>query len=137
MSSTVMPTLRYHDAPAAITFLCDAFGFERHLVVEDGSGGIAHCQLTRGDGMLMLGSVSEGRRFDELITTVRDSGMLPTACIFLVIDDVDGAADRVVAAGGEILDPVTDQDHGGRAFTCADPEGNLWNIGSYDPWVSP
>jgi uncharacterized glyoxalase superfamily protein PhnB len=133
--STAIPTLRYHDAPAAIDFLCAAFGFERHLVIEDGDGGIAHCQLTLGDGMIMLGSVSGGRRFDELITTVRDSGARPTSCPFLVIADVQDAADRVEAGGGTILDPVAEQDHGGLAFSCADPEGNLWNVGSYDPWA--
>jgi uncharacterized glyoxalase superfamily protein PhnB len=134
--STAIPTLRYHDAPAAIDFLVDAFGFGRHLVVEDGAGGIAHAQLTLGDGMMMLGSVSEGRPFDAMITTVRDSGAKPTSCPFLVIADVPGVAERVVAAGGQILDPVADQDHGGQAFTCADPEGNLWNVGSYDPWAT-
>ncbi len=134
MPSTAIPTLRYHDAPAAIDFLCTAFGFERHLVVDDRAGGIAHCQLTLGEGMVMLGSVREGRTFDQLISTVREVGA-STACPFLVLADVAGAADRVVAAGGEIVDPVADQDHGGRAFTCRDPEGNLWNVGSYDPWA--
>ncbi len=28
-------------------------------------------------------------------------------------------------------------DYGGRNYTCVDPEGNLWNFGSYDPWVEP
>jgi len=22
-------------------------------------------------------------------------------------------------------------------FSCRDPEGHLWNIGSYDPWKAP
>ena len=26
-----------------------------------------------------------------------------------------------------------DEDYGGRVFSCRDPEGHLWNIGSYDP----
>ena len=143
MPSTAIPTLRYHDAPAAIAFLCDAFGFTRRLVVEDGAGGIAHAELTLGDGMVMLGSAPqgprEGRRFDELITTVRESGGLPTSCPCLVLPDdaaVAAAAERVEAGGGKVLDPVAAQDHGGTAFTCADPEGNLWNVGSYDPWRS-
>ena len=33
-----------------IEWLCKAFGFERHLIVEDGKGGIAHAQLTLGPG---------------------------------------------------------------------------------------
>ena len=39
-----------------IEWLCKAFGFERHLIVEDGKGGIAHAQLTLGPGMIMLGT---------------------------------------------------------------------------------
>ena len=34
--SRIIPSFRYRDAPAAIDFLCEAFGFERHLVVDDG-----------------------------------------------------------------------------------------------------
>ena len=30
-----------------------------------------------------------------------------------------------------------DEDYGGRVFSCRDPEGHLWNIGSYDPWNAP
>jgi uncharacterized glyoxalase superfamily protein PhnB len=30
MSRNIIPSLRYADAPAAIAFLCDAFGFARH-----------------------------------------------------------------------------------------------------------
>jgi len=48
MTSTIIPCLRYRDAPRMIEWLCQAFGFERHLVVEDGKGGIAHAQLTLG-----------------------------------------------------------------------------------------
>jgi uncharacterized glyoxalase superfamily protein PhnB len=53
---TVIPALRYRDAAAAIDWLCRAFGFERHLVVPGENGGIAHAQLTMGNGMIMLGS---------------------------------------------------------------------------------
>ncbi len=26
------------------------------------------------------------------------------------------------------------QPYGGRLYSCRDPEGHLWNFGSYDPW---
>lgn len=37
--STVIPALRYRNAPAAIDWLCQVFGFERQLIVpnEDGT----------------------------------------------------------------------------------------------------
>ncbi|HEX7441145.1 MAG TPA: hypothetical protein VF319_13720 [Caldimonas sp.] len=48
--SSVIPALRYRDAPAAIDWLCRVFGFERHLVVPDAHGGIAHDEDYGGRG---------------------------------------------------------------------------------------
>src|SRR5262245_50163350 len=45
--STIVPAMRYRDAPGAIEFLCKAFGFEKHLVVPGADQGIIdHAQLT-------------------------------------------------------------------------------------------
>jgi hypothetical protein len=44
--ATVIPALQYQDAPAAIDFLCRAFGFEKRAVYEGEGGSIAHAQLT-------------------------------------------------------------------------------------------
>jgi uncharacterized glyoxalase superfamily protein PhnB len=57
--STVIPCLRYRDAKYMIGWLRDAFGFRLQAVYEDGSGGVAHAQLTLGSGMIMLGSLRE------------------------------------------------------------------------------
>lgn len=40
--ATIIPCLRYRDAPAAIAWLCNAFGFEKHAVYPSPDGGIAH-----------------------------------------------------------------------------------------------
>ncbi len=50
---------------------------------------------------------------------------------FLVTDEVDPAYARAVAAGATVLAEPEDREYGGREFTLADPEGNLWSIGSY------
>ena len=57
--STVIPGLRYRDAPAAIDWLVRVFGFEKHLVVPGNNGSIEHAQLSLGGGMIMLGSVAD------------------------------------------------------------------------------
>jgi uncharacterized glyoxalase superfamily protein PhnB len=62
--ATVIPCLRYRDAPAAIEWLCRAFGFEKHLVVPGESGTIAHAELSFGNGMIMLGSVKNPSSID-------------------------------------------------------------------------
>ena len=38
MSSTVIPCLRYRDAPKMLDWLCTTFGFHKHLVVLDEHG---------------------------------------------------------------------------------------------------
>ncbi|MEO1068864.1 MAG: VOC family protein, partial [Cyanobacteria bacterium J06638_6] len=57
--ATIIPTLRYNDAARAIDWLCQAFGFEKHLVVPGENGAIAHAQLVFGNGMIMLGSARD------------------------------------------------------------------------------
>ena len=52
--ATVISYLRYRDAPVAIEWLCNTFGFEKHLVVPNVDGTIAHAQLSFGNGMIML-----------------------------------------------------------------------------------
>ena len=40
-TATVIPGMRYKDAPEAIKWLCKAFGFKEHLVVPNEDGTIA------------------------------------------------------------------------------------------------
>jgi uncharacterized glyoxalase superfamily protein PhnB len=134
MSSTIIPCLRYRDAPRMIEWLCSAFGFKRHLVVDDDRGGIAHAQLTLGPGMIMLGSARTGDdRFGRLQSTPEVLGGT-TQSPYLVVPDADEIYRRAKAAGAEIVIEIKDADYGGRVFSCRDPEGHLWNIGNYDPW---
>lgn len=58
-SPSIIPGLRYEDAPAAIEWLCEAFGFKKHMEVEGESDMIPHARLVYGNGMIMLGSVRE------------------------------------------------------------------------------
>jgi uncharacterized glyoxalase superfamily protein PhnB len=30
---------------------------------------------------------------------------------------------------------IKDEDYGGRGYSARDPQGQLWNFGSYDPWA--
>jgi uncharacterized glyoxalase superfamily protein PhnB len=137
MSSTIIPCLRYRDAPRMIEWLCSAFGFKRHLVVDDDQGGIAHAQLTLGPGMIMLGSARSGDdQFGRLQSTPEVLGGT-TQSPYLVEPNADEMYRRAKAAGAEIVIEIKDEDYGGRVFSCRDPEGHLWNIGSYDPWKAP
>lgn len=128
----MIPCLRYRDAPAAIEWLCRAFGFDTHLVVPADDGGIAHAQLTLGGGMIMVGSAREDE-FGKLNKLPAEIGGV-TQSPYIVIEEIDDHYRRSKAAGAQITMEIADQDYGGRLYSARDPEGHLWNFGSYDPW---
>ena len=132
--SNIIPGMRYRDAPAAIDWLCRAFGFSPHLVVPDDRGGIAHAQLTLGNGMIMLGSVRLPEEYDGLVKTPEEVGV-NTQAPYIIIEEIDEHYRQAVSAGAEIVYDIADQDYGGRLYTARDPEGYLWNFGSYNPWA--
>ncbi len=134
--STVIPTMRYRDAPAAIEWLCNALGFERHAIYPDERGGIAHAELTFGNGMIMLSSTADDA-WGARIAQPDAIGGRETQCCCLAVDDPDAHHANAVAHGAVIVDPLEDKGYGGRGYGCRDPEGHLWWIGSYDPWQPP
>jgi uncharacterized glyoxalase superfamily protein PhnB len=136
--SSVIPCMRYRDARAAIDWLCTAFGFERHAVYADDTDGIAHAELVLGNGMVMLGSVGpQPSAWGRLIRQPDELGGAETQSAYLVVADPDTLYHRARSAGARMLLDIQDEEHGGRGFTCADPEGHIWSFGSYDPWQTP
>ena len=133
--STVMPAMRYRDAPAAIEFLCRVIGFEKHLVVPGPDNSIAHAQLALGGGMLMLGSAGHGSAYGTRIRQPDEIGGYETQSAYVVVADADAVLARAKAENWTIVIPIKDEDQGGRGFSCLDPEGRLWSVGTYDPWA--
>mgnify|MGYP001794689882 CR=1 FL=1 len=59
--TTIVPSLRHRDAPAAIDWLCNAYGFEVQEQIVD-AGKLIHSQLKYGEGMIMVGDAGKGGR---------------------------------------------------------------------------
>ena len=136
--SAVIPSCRYHDAPAAIAWLERVLGFVRHAVHNGPNGTIAHAQLTFGaTGMIMLGSATNSSPHPERNATPDAIGVRVTSPIYLIVPDCDPLWAQVQAAGATIVQPLRTMDYGGKSFTVADPEGYLWSVGEYDPRQAP
>lgn len=137
MRHDIIPCPRYEDAPRAIDFLCNAFGFERQAVFADPEDSriVHHAQLVWRDRMVMLSSALDTPHALEagLKTPAQAGGT--TLGLYLVIDDVDGHAERARRAGAVIVSAPEDKPYGGRGYTARDPEGYVWSFGSYDPWA--
>jgi uncharacterized glyoxalase superfamily protein PhnB len=125
-AKSVWPTLVYADAPAAIRFLVDAFGFEERLVVPgDDEGVIEHAQLVwpEGGGVMLGTAARDGNVFSQR--------PLGTGSVYVVTDEPDRLFERATAAGAQLVREMRDEDYGSRGFSVRDPEGNIWSFGTY------
>ena len=129
----VVPVIRYRNLPAAINWLCAAFGFEKHRITADSSGTIIFAQLTFGPTMIMVGPVRDSA-FDRFLKQPDEIGGAETQVCYFRIADAHAHCARARAAGAQIVFDIEDRGNGGRSYSCRDIEGRLWNFGTYDPW---
>jgi uncharacterized glyoxalase superfamily protein PhnB len=126
--SNIYPSLTYEDAPAAIEWLCRAFGFEKRMVIEDANGGIMHSELSFGPGVIMVSSTKEaaGRVSPGRVAVANQA-------LCVRVDDPDAHYARATAAGAVVTRELRDEEYGARGYMVSDPEGHQWYFGNYDP----
>jgi uncharacterized glyoxalase superfamily protein PhnB len=132
--ATIVPGMRYRDAPKAIAWLCKAFGFQKKLVVPGKRNTIAHSELTLGNGMVMIGSAANDQ-VDRLLKQPDEIGGAETQTPYVIVADVEMHYARAKAAGAKMVVELEKRAHGGSGYTCRDLEGHLWHFGSYNPWA--
>lgn len=124
----LFPTLRYRDPAAAIGWLERALGFRQHIVAHDGDA-VVHAQLRLGDDLVMLGRDHPDDRYG-MHSPLALNGT--NQCVYVAVDgDVDAACARAEETGAEIVTRPYTTDYGSREFSCRDPEGHVWSVGSY------
>ena len=122
----IVPALAYADAPAAIDFLVEAFGFEELYRLPMPDGRIGHAELRLGDAVLTLASVYAEMGFASPLD-------LPGCAMQLScwVDDVDAHYARALAAGATVAGEPADQPHGARRYRAVDPGGHRWIFSTY------
>jgi uncharacterized glyoxalase superfamily protein PhnB len=121
----IIPYLAYADAPAAIDFLCRAFGFTEAFRFPMDDGRIGHAELQLGERALYLASL-----WPELgFVSQRDLAGVSSQ-VYCVVDDVDAHHARARGAGATIASPPADTGRGERMYRAVDPEGHRWIFAS-------
>jgi uncharacterized glyoxalase superfamily protein PhnB len=120
---TVTPRLALSDGAAGIDFYKAAFdakelGERYHLP----DGTLVHAELLIGDSVVMVKDAQDDE-FNALLCTYWP--------------DVDGAWDRAVRAGAEVIYPLADQFYGERGGRLGDPFGNQWMLAARIENVTP
>jgi len=139
MRRHLIPQLRYADAPRAIQFLCDAFGFTTHVVHAHPRDPniILNAQLSFGGELLMLGSATNHDDLQPIFAwkTPKQAGAV-TMCIAVIVDDPNAHCEKALLAGATIIRAPTDnQEYPGRFYIAADIEGYVWTFTTYDPYL--
>jgi uncharacterized glyoxalase superfamily protein PhnB len=131
MSAPISPVFLYESPLQMMDWLERAIGFARTASYDNPDGSLAHAEMALGASHIMIGAARE-EGFGKYVKTPRKLGG-PSQALYVAVDDADALHARAVAAGAEIVQPLTDQDYGSRDFTLRDPEGYIWSFGTYRP----
>jgi uncharacterized glyoxalase superfamily protein PhnB len=114
----------YQDPKAAVAWLEAAFGFEVSLLLEDADGALVHCQMSFGDGYVMV-----GQEWSDDYRSPASLGGRNSQTVSILIDaDLDAHCERARSAGAEIVAPPETQFYGDRTYRCRDLEGHIWTV---------
>jgi len=126
--SDIHPSLTYDDAPAAIDWLCRAFGFTKRFVVPGPNNRVEHSELSLGTGVVMI---SSAKPEDGRVSPKALSGAALALSVYVVDPDAHHAVS--VAAGAQVVRPLRTEEYGARGYMVRDPEGHVWYFGNYRP----
>ena len=124
MRPNIFPVLRYHDAPAAMTFLQRAFGFDKHSEHLGPGGTVAHAEMKTGVSTVGVSSATP--------PTAANPWSALRQGIYICVKDIDAHYERACQSGIDIPQPIRDMDYGSRDYTARDSAGYLWGFGTYD-----
>jgi PhnB protein len=132
---TVTPRLVVRDGAAAIAFYREAFeAIELGERFTGPDGQLIHAEIRIGDSVVMISEEGEDgapARSPESLDGV------VTSIMATYFEDVDTVWARAIAAGAEVIYPLTDQFYGDRGGRLRDPLGQQWMLSQRIEQVSP
>lgn len=129
---SVTPYLFVRGAAEAIEYYKQAFGAEEVFRMDAPDGSIIHAEIQIGDSRVMLADENP----DMGVTS--PASLNGTSASFLIyVENVDERFAQALAAGGEVVRPVTDQFYGDRTGCLTDPFGHVWTISTNTEELTP
>ena len=131
---SITPYLVVKGAAQAIEYYKKVFGATEVFRMDGPDGKIGHAELRIGDSRIML--ADENPKMGQGHASAASIGGSPVS-LYLYIPDVDRVAERAVAEGAKILQPVENKFYGDRTGFIQDPFGHLWCLSTHVEDVSP
>lgn len=121
---SLTPYLVLPNCSEAIEFYKKAFNAEEIMRMPMPDGSVGHAELKIGDSILMLASGNPAWPQTSALT-----------CLY--VDDCDVVFNRAVAAGAQVVEPLSDKFYGDRAGSISDPFGQRWSIMTHKEDLTP
>ncbi|HEX3149778.1 MAG TPA: VOC family protein [Gemmataceae bacterium] len=121
---SITPYLTVRGVRGLLEFVQKAFDAKVLFEMPRPDGEIGHAEIKIGDSIMMCGEA-------------RDQWVPMPGMFYLYVTDVDAVFQKAVAAGGEVVQPVTDQFYGDRSGGVKDACGNQWWIATHKEDVPP
>jgi uncharacterized glyoxalase superfamily protein PhnB len=123
----------YRDAPRAIDWLCNAFGFEVRVKVEGEGGRIEHSELVFGEAVVMVGDEERQKDKGRRSVSPLSVGGAQTMGVFFYVDDAEAHCARARAGGAKIVKEPQVSDYGAdywadKSYEAEDFEGHRWGF---------
>lgn len=120
--SSLVPYLTFKHGEQSIDFLTDGLGFEIVSKQPGDDGQIVHCELRRGDALVMGGS--------------GDFSASAAPGLYLVVDEVPDLFAGLLDHGASEVFPPEQTEWGTWRARLRDLDGHEWTIGTYQPGQS-
>ena len=121
----IFPMLAYDDAPAAMIFLREVFGFEEKYRMAMPDGTIGHAEMVLSGNVVMLATTWKAGG----LSSPKDLPAMPYQ-LYCEVDDVDAHFQRARSAGAVVIAEPEDQPYGSRVYRALDLEGHRWLFAS-------
>jgi PhnB protein len=129
---TVTPHLVCAGAADAIAFYKQAFGAVESGRMDGPDGKVMHAELRIGDSPIMLAD-----EFPEYGSCGPKALKGSPVAIHLYVPDADAVWEQALAAGAEVLMPISDTFWGDRYGQVTDPFGHRWSIATHKRDMTP
>ncbi len=121
---SLTPYLVLPNCSSAIEFYKTVFNAEEIMRMPMPDGSIGHAELKIGDSILMVAAGNANWPQTSALT-----------CLY--VEDCDTVFNCAVAAGAQVIEPLSDKFYGDRSGSVADPFGQRWAIMTHKEDVPP
>ncbi len=128
----ITPYIFYNDLSTAISWLGNAFGFEKTVEMPGPDGKVMYAEMTLRDAGIMMGLPSEQQGTKSPLDA---SGV--TQSLYVYVDDLEAHCAHAKSSGATVTVEIAEMFWGDKMYTVNDIEGHHWSFAQHVKDIAP